>query len=248
MGNYTQPADRHPNPQPEPVATMAGGAQKYRHLSRDSSARQALLRGLVTQLVQHEHIMTTTAKAKEASRMAEKLITLAKKDTPTTRRLAQAMLYDPHQHTTKLFGELKQRFMMAAKTVARDRLLGRPTTFVTTTNIKKATQFRGEKPFEEMVRRFMKMSTNEPDRPANAGMPSYEDRYPVQRENMGFIPKLAGFNVPPDAPSEPIKLAQKRYAAPFETESKQAAQAEAEAAADLGSQIVPENVQKASKK
>jgi ribosomal protein L17 len=72
---------------------MAGGAQKYRHLSRDSSARQALLRGLVTQLVQHEHILTTKAKAKEASRMAEKLITLAKKDTPTTRRLAQAMLY-----------------------------------------------------------------------------------------------------------------------------------------------------------
>lgn len=225
--------------------------------------------------------------------MAEKLITLAKKDTPTTRRLAQAMLYDPHQHSTKLFGELKQRFMnreggytrvvltepkngldqaesaileyvdgpkdtrfmMAAKTVARDRLLGRPTTFVTTTNIKKATQFRGEKPFEEMVRRFMKMSTNEPDRPANAGMPSYDDRYPVQRENMGFIPKLAGFNVPPDAPSEPIKLAQKRYATPldtegsvFETESEQAAQAEAAAAADLGSQIVPENVQKGSKK
>lgn len=72
---------------------MAGGAQKYRHLSRDSAARQALLRGLVTSLVQHEHIMTTKAKAKEAARMAEKLITLAKHDTPTTRRLAQGMLY-----------------------------------------------------------------------------------------------------------------------------------------------------------
>lgn len=37
--------------------------------------------------------MTTKAKAKEAARMAEKLITLAKHDTPTTRRLAQGVLY-----------------------------------------------------------------------------------------------------------------------------------------------------------
>ena len=57
---------------------MAGGLVRYRHLSRNSSARQALLRGLVTQLVQYEHIQTTHAKAKEAQRLAEKLITLAK--------------------------------------------------------------------------------------------------------------------------------------------------------------------------
>lgn len=66
---------------------------KYRHLSRDSAARKALLRGLVTSLVAHEHIMTTYAKAKEAQRMADKLITLAKKDTEPCRRSAQAMLY-----------------------------------------------------------------------------------------------------------------------------------------------------------
>ncbi|KAG6012411.1 54S ribosomal protein L8 [Claviceps pusilla] len=72
---------------------MAGGLVKYRHLSRDSSARKALLRGLVTQLVQHEHIQTTHAKAKEAQRMAEKLITLAKKNNEPCRRSAQGMLY-----------------------------------------------------------------------------------------------------------------------------------------------------------
>lgn len=72
---------------------MAGGTVKYRHLSRDSAARQALLRGLVTQLVKHEHLHTTYAKAKEAQRMAEKLITLAKRDNEPCRRSAQAMLY-----------------------------------------------------------------------------------------------------------------------------------------------------------
>lgn len=72
---------------------MAGGTVKFRHLSRDSAARQALLRGLVTQLVQYEHLHTTYAKAKEAQRMAEKLITLAKRNNEPGRRSAQAMLY-----------------------------------------------------------------------------------------------------------------------------------------------------------
>lgn len=72
---------------------MAGGRVKYRHLSRNSSARQALLRGLVSQLVQHEHIQTTYAKAKEAQRLADKLITLAKRNNEPCRRSAQGILY-----------------------------------------------------------------------------------------------------------------------------------------------------------
>lgn len=72
---------------------MAGGLTKYRHLGRKSSARNALLRGLVTSLVEHEHIQTTYAKAKEAQRLAEKLITLAKRDNEPCRRSAQGILY-----------------------------------------------------------------------------------------------------------------------------------------------------------
>ncbi|CRK36320.1 hypothetical protein BN1723_004194 [Verticillium longisporum] len=89
---------------------MAGGAVKYRHLSRHSAARQALLRGLVTSLVKHEHIQTTWPKAKEAQRLAEKLITLAKRDNEATRRKAQGILYTPHEILPKLFGELKTRY------------------------------------------------------------------------------------------------------------------------------------------
>ena len=86
--------ENHPSPtRRDALQTMAGGTVKYRHLSRNSAARQALLRGLVTQLVHHEHIMTTHAKAKEAQRMAEKLITLAKKDNETSRRSVQGILY-----------------------------------------------------------------------------------------------------------------------------------------------------------
>ncbi|KAI8966592.1 ribosomal protein L17 [Daldinia sp. FL1419] len=89
---------------------MAGGLVKYRHLSRKSSHRQALLRNLVTALVQHESIRTTWPKAKETQRLAEKLITLAKRNNETSRRKATGILYTPHSLLPKLFGELRQRY------------------------------------------------------------------------------------------------------------------------------------------
>ena len=52
----------------------------YRKLSRTSSQRKALLRSQVTQLLYHGKIVTTEAKAKEVSRIAEGLIALAVKE------------------------------------------------------------------------------------------------------------------------------------------------------------------------
>ncbi|CAK7206076.1 54S ribosomal protein L8, mitochondrial [Sporothrix eucalyptigena] len=89
---------------------MAGGLVKYRHLSRSSAHRQALLRNLVTSLVKNESIHTTWHKAKEAQRLAEKLITYAKRDNEETRRKAQGILYTPHLLMPKLFGTLKTRY------------------------------------------------------------------------------------------------------------------------------------------
>ncbi|GKZ70698.1 hypothetical protein AnigIFM50267_006358 [Aspergillus niger] len=89
---------------------MAGGATKFRHLSRKSSHRQALLRNLVTSLFQHESITTTWAKAKEAQRLAEKLITLGKKNTEASRKRALSTFYTPHELLPKLFGPLRERY------------------------------------------------------------------------------------------------------------------------------------------
>lgn len=50
---------------------------KYRKLGRTSSQRKALLRNQVTMLFEHGRIITTEAKAKEVSKIAEKLIALA---------------------------------------------------------------------------------------------------------------------------------------------------------------------------
>ncbi|KAI1462747.1 ribosomal protein L17 [Annulohypoxylon moriforme] len=89
---------------------MAGGLVRYRHLSRKSSHRQALLRNLLTALVQHERIHTTWPKAKETQRLADKLITIAKRNNETSRRKAQGILYTPHNLLPKLFGELRLRY------------------------------------------------------------------------------------------------------------------------------------------
>ncbi|KAI4126945.1 MAG: hypothetical protein LQ338_003467 [Usnochroma carphineum] len=90
---------------------MAGGALKYRHLSRKSSHRQALLRNLVTSLFTQESITTTWHKAKEAQRLAEKLITLGKKNTDASRRKAEAIFYEPLRLLPKLFTTLRERYL-----------------------------------------------------------------------------------------------------------------------------------------
>ncbi|KAF2840564.1 50S ribosomal protein L17 [Patellaria atrata CBS 101060] len=90
---------------------MAGGLVKYRHLSRKSSHRQALLRNLVTSLFTHESITTTWHKAKEAQRLAEKLITLGKKNTNASRRRATQIFFTPGPLVEKLFTSLRTRYL-----------------------------------------------------------------------------------------------------------------------------------------
>jgi large subunit ribosomal protein L17 len=62
----------------------------YRKLNRNSSARKALYRDLVTDLFIYERIQTTESKAKEVRPIAEKLITLAKRNDLHARRQVAA--------------------------------------------------------------------------------------------------------------------------------------------------------------
>jgi len=83
--------------------------KKKRILDRPASARVALLRSLVRALFERQRIETTVAKAKEARRVAEKLITTAKEDTVHARRLARKFLND-RQLVWKLFHEIAPRY------------------------------------------------------------------------------------------------------------------------------------------
>ncbi|QIW98293.1 hypothetical protein AMS68_003811 [Peltaster fructicola] len=89
---------------------MAGGDIKFRHLGRTSAHRQALLRNLVTSLIQHESISTTWAKAKEAQRQAEKLISLGKRNTVASKASANGMVFCNGEIIPKVFGPLAARY------------------------------------------------------------------------------------------------------------------------------------------
>ena len=80
-----------------------------RQLSRNSPHRRALMRNMATSLLRHETIRTTLPKAKELRRVVEPLITLAKSDSDSNRRLAFSRLRDDAV-VTKLFGDLGPRF------------------------------------------------------------------------------------------------------------------------------------------
>ena len=76
-----------------------------RKFHRNTKQRKALLRGLVISLIEHLKIETTVAKAKEARRVAEKIITLGKKGDIHSRRIAMSRI--PNKDTiTKLFNEI----------------------------------------------------------------------------------------------------------------------------------------------
>ena len=80
-----------------------------RKLNRNSSHRKAMLRNMASSLMRHEIIKTTLPKAKELRRVAEPLITLAKKDSVAGRRQAFDRLRD-REVVTKLFSELGPRY------------------------------------------------------------------------------------------------------------------------------------------
>jgi large subunit ribosomal protein L17 len=77
----------------------------HRKLSRTASHRRAVLRNLVTALFQYERIETTVAKAKEARRLAERLITFGKRGDVAARRHVDTFVTKP-EVTRKLFATI----------------------------------------------------------------------------------------------------------------------------------------------
>ena len=85
--------------------------QKQRNkLSRDSAHRRALLRNLCREVIDHERIKTSEAKAKAVKPEVEKLITLAKRGDLHARRQALATLHNDKFIVHKLFEEVAPRY------------------------------------------------------------------------------------------------------------------------------------------
>ena len=75
-----------------------------RKLGRTSAQRKAMLRGMVTLLLENGQIETTLTRAKEVRSIAEKMITLGKKNTLASRRAALAYI-TKEDVVTKVFSE-----------------------------------------------------------------------------------------------------------------------------------------------
>ena len=85
--------------------------QKTRNkLSRDSAHRKALLMNLSKEIIEHERIETTAAKAKAVKPEIEKLITLAKRGDPHARRQELATLAQDKFAVHRLFEEVAPRY------------------------------------------------------------------------------------------------------------------------------------------
>ena len=102
---------------------MASHRVAGRKLSRYKDQRISLLRGLVAELITHERITTTLAKAKETRVIAEKLITHGKKGNLHHRRLAMAQV--PNSKVVKkVFDDIASRYADRAGGYTRVLKLG----------------------------------------------------------------------------------------------------------------------------
>ncbi|MDD2483609.1 MAG: 50S ribosomal protein L17 [Eubacteriales bacterium] len=81
----------------------------YRKLGRPTAHRKAMLRNLVTDLLREGRITTTDCRAKEARKIAEKMITLGKRGDLHARRQAMAVVFD-ETVVKKLFDEIAPKY------------------------------------------------------------------------------------------------------------------------------------------
>ena len=84
-----------------------------RKLGRTSDHRTAMLRAMVTYLLENGRIETTVTRAKEVRAMAEKYITLAKDNNLNSKRQALAFI-TKEDVVAKLFNEISIRMLTAA--------------------------------------------------------------------------------------------------------------------------------------
>lgn len=82
----------------------------YRKLGRETRIRRSILAGITKDVIMHESVVTTEAKAKEVRKFVDKMITYGKRGTLVSRRKALAFLHNDKDVTNKIFNELAKRY------------------------------------------------------------------------------------------------------------------------------------------
>lgn len=96
----------------------------FNRLGRSSAHRKALLKSIAKALFTNERVQTTLPKAKEAKRLAEKLITRARTDSVHNRRIAARVITD-ERVLNKLFTDIAPRYAQRPGGYTRILKLGR---------------------------------------------------------------------------------------------------------------------------
>ena len=82
----------------------------YRKLGRESRIRRSILAGLTKDVITNGYVVTTEARAKEARKFVDKMITYGKKGTLISRRQALAFLHNDKDVVSKVFNELVPKY------------------------------------------------------------------------------------------------------------------------------------------
>lgn len=82
----------------------------YRKLGRNNQIRRSILASLTKDVIMHESIVTTEARAKEVRKFVDKMITYGKKGTLVSRRKALAFLHNDKDVVAKVFDDLAKRY------------------------------------------------------------------------------------------------------------------------------------------
>ncbi|EEC47846.1 predicted protein [Phaeodactylum tricornutum CCAP 1055/1] len=98
----------------------------FRKLGRTSSHKWAMLRNLVTSLIEHERVVTTLPKAKEVQSLAEKLVTTAKKENKLHARRKINEIVRTATEQTKLMTVLGPRYAFRQGGYTRIMKLAKP--------------------------------------------------------------------------------------------------------------------------
>ena len=82
----------------------------YRKLGRETRQRRSILAGLSKTVILNGSVVTTEARAKEARKFVEKMITYGKRGTLVSRRKALAFFHNDNEVVSKIFNELAPRY------------------------------------------------------------------------------------------------------------------------------------------
>ena len=82
----------------------------YRKLGRETRIRRSILAGLTKDVIMHDSVVTTEARAKEVRKFVDKMITYGKKGTLVSRRKALAFLHNDNEVVSKVFNDLAKRY------------------------------------------------------------------------------------------------------------------------------------------